>query len=81
MQCIVITLFTYINVGKININTVLNKRKIVQRAAICDDISLQKMLNVSVVAADAEEISRSMMVRFVSVILIILTTANRLHET
>jgi len=80
MQCILMTVLAYINVGKININTVLNKRKIVQRAAICDDISLQKTLNVSVVAADAEEMFRTMTVRFVSILLIILTTANRLHE-
>jgi len=59
----------------------LSETKIVQRAAMCDEISLQKTLNVSVVAADAEEISRAMMVRSVSVILIILTTANCLHDT
>ena len=80
MQCILMTVLTYINVGKIKINIVLNKRKIVQRAAMCDEISLQKTSKVSVVAADAEEISEWMMVKFVSVILIVLTTANRLHE-
>ena len=81
MQCILMTVLTYINVGKININNVLNKRKIVQRAAICDDISLQKTLNVSVVAADVGEMFRTMTVKSVSVICIVVTTANRLHET
>ena len=48
---------------------------------MCDEISLQKTLNVSVVAADAEEISGTMMLSSVLVILVVLTTANRLHYT
>ena len=38
-------------------------------------------LNVSVVAADAEEISGMMMLRSVLEVLVILTTANRLRYT
>jgi len=48
---------------------------------MCDEISLQKTLNVSVVAAGAEEISGTMMLSSVLVISIVLTTANRLHYT
>jgi len=48
---------------------------------MCDEISLEKTLNVSVVAADTKEISGTMMLSSVLVILIILVTANHLHYT
>jgi len=81
MLCIIMTVLKKINVEKCNDNIVRNKRKIVQRAAKCDEISLQETLKVSVVAADVEEISGTMMWNIVLVILIVLTTANRLHHT
>jgi len=47
----------YIKCKRNSDNVVRNEIKIVRRAAVCDEISLQKTLNVSVVAANAGRIA------------------------
>jgi len=47
----------YIKCKRNDDNVVRGETKIVRRAAMCDEISLQKTSNVSVVATDASRIA------------------------